>query len=106
MPMVTLSKRPNILCISVTLGMVSKRGCSRLVNMRILPTYQRQSEAHRTKWAATYLTGKAATWWRGQVVQHGHANVDGITWDQFHEGMIVRFVTLFSDTAHVLLLFY
>ena len=36
-------------------------------------------EAHRTKWAATYLTGKAATWWRGQVVQHGVANVDGIT---------------------------
>ena len=48
-------------------------------------------EAHRTKWAATYLTGKAATWWRGQVVQHGHANVDGITWDQFHEGMIAMF---------------
>src|SRR4051812_5150379 len=48
-------------------------------------------EAHRTKWAATYLIGKAATWWRGQVVQHGVANVDGITWDQFHKGMIAMF---------------
>jgi hypothetical protein len=41
----------------------------------------------RVKWAATYLTGKAATWWRGMVMQQAEGDIDRVTWDQFCIGL-------------------
>jgi hypothetical protein len=48
-------------------------------------------EENRAKWAATYLTGKAATWWRGMVMQTAEGDIDAITWDQFYKGLVSMF---------------
>jgi hypothetical protein len=45
------------------------------------------AEDNRVKWAATYLSGKAATWWRGMVMQHADGDIDRITWDEFCRGL-------------------
>ena len=49
------------------------------------------AEDDRTKWAATYLTGKAATWWRGLVMQQANGDIDVITWNQFYKGLVSMF---------------
>lgn len=41
--------------------------------------------------AATYLDGKAATWWRGLVKQQVDENPNNITWDYFKESLIAVF---------------
>ena len=48
-------------------------------------------EEDRAKWAATYLSGKAATWWRGLVMQQPDTDIDAITWDQFASGLVSMF---------------
>lgn len=48
----------------------------------------------RSNWsrlAATYLDGKAATWWRGLVKQQPGESPNGITWDDFKSGLIATF---------------
>jgi hypothetical protein len=49
------------------------------------------AEDDRAKWAATYLTGKAATWWRGLVMQQANGDIDAITWNQFYKGLVSMF---------------
>lgn len=46
--------------------------------------------------AATYLDGKAATWWRGLVKQN-HDNVNEITWDQFKQNLVAVFKPVSSS---------
>src|SRR6202049_498441 len=45
----------------------------------------------RAKLAATYLEGKAATWWRNLVMQTADHNADNITWEAFQNELINMF---------------
>ena len=45
----------------------------------------------RAKLAATYLEGKAATWWRNLVMQTVDHNADNITWQAFQNELINMF---------------
>jgi hypothetical protein len=45
----------------------------------------------RAKLAATYLEGKAATWWRNLVMQTVDHNADNITWEAFQNELINMF---------------
>ncbi|HXQ39062.1 MAG TPA: hypothetical protein VN843_33995 [Anaerolineales bacterium] len=48
-------------------------------------------EENRAKWAATYLTGKAGTWWRGLVMQTHKGNIDEVKWNEFYCGLVRMF---------------
>lgn len=45
----------------------------------------------RAKLAATYLSGKAATWWMGLVSQQPNGDSNLITWDMFKDGLTAMF---------------
>jgi hypothetical protein len=49
------------------------------------------ADADRAKWSATYLSGKAAAWWRGMVMQDAGGKIDDITWDKFYSGLVAMF---------------
>src|ERR1700760_4337975 len=62
------------------------------VGQNVRQQYNNQlSESDRPKLAATYLEGNAATWWRSLVMQTDDRTGDGISWNDFQQGLISMF---------------